>query len=416
MATQEEKQELALFKFGMIAPVVNGTFREESKEAYYREITKEPHILPNGKLVQFAPATIKKWYIKYNRDGLDALVPKSRIDLGRTRALSEDAKKQIQTYLDTFPYITGKKIYEKLIEDRYIFRSDFSVDTLYRYLKNIQFTKEKVTKDDCLAYEFSHANDCWQSDTTMGPIIKAGGKTRQTYLIQAIDDCSRLLVHGELFFEDTGKNVQQVFKRAIQKFGIPKKVFVDNGASFKNHQLKWIFASLGIQIIHSKPYYPQGRGKIERCHRTIKERWLNATDWNTFGSLEDVNSSYLVYLDKEYNNHHHSSINMTPKERYLQDFKQVQFIETSILEEHFLHRITRKVTPSALVSLFNVQYEVPQQYIGKTLCLRYCTDDMSQIYIYDESEGKQLHSIRPVNKVDNQMRSRKTKIDYGKMR
>ena len=416
MATQEEKQELALFRFSMIAPVVNGTFREESKEAYYREVTKEPQIMPNGMLVQLAPSTIKKWYIKYNRDGLDALVPKSRVDLGRTKALREDAKRQIQTYMATFPHITGKKIYEKLIEEGYIFKTDFSVDTLYRYLKNTPFTKETGTKDDCLAYEFSHANDCWQSDTTMGPTIKVEGKTRQTYLIQAIDDCSRLLVHGEFFFEDTGKNVQQVFKRAIQKFGVPKKIFVDNGTSFKNLQLKWICASLGIQKIHSKPYYPQGRGKIERCHRTIKDAWMNRTDWNDFNSLEEVNNSYQAYLDKEYNNHYHSSIKMTPKERYLQDFKQVRFIETAILEEQFLHRTTRKVSPSALISLSNVQYEVPQQYIGQTLCLRYCPEDMSELYIYDESEGTQLHRIVPVNKVDNQKRSRKTSIDYGKMR
>lgn len=86
---------------------------------------------------------------------------------------------------------------------------------------------------------------------------------------------------------------------------------------------------------------------------------MNCTDWNSFHSLEDVNDSYHHFLDAGYNNTLHSSIGMTPRERYLKDFDSLCFVEKSVVEESFLHRITRKVTPTATVSLFNVSYECP---------------------------------------------------------
>lgn len=409
------KREMALFRFSLIAPVVAGTFQQASKMDYYREAASREHLLPNGKPVKFSPLTLKKWYLDYRNGGLDALIPRARIDLGHSRALSEDVRRQIHAYREKFPYITGKKIYEKLIAEGYMKETDASVDTVYRYLKTAGLGKEGMPPKECLSYEFEHANDCWQADTTVGPTIVFEGRHRQTYLIAFIDDASRLLVHGEFFFEDNALNMQRTFQKAIQKYGVPRRLFVDNGCSYQNNQLNWICAELGIVKIHSRPYYPKGKAKIERSHRTEKDRWMNCTDWNEFHSLEDVNNSYQHFLNTQYNNSPHSSIGMTPKERYLKDFDTVRFLERSLIEEGFLHRITRKVTPTATVSLYNVSYEVPQQYIGRTIHLRYRPEDMSEIYIYDGESGKRLHTAYPVKKLDNAKRRRRANISYHAM-
>ena len=343
--------------------------------------------------------------------GLEALIPKARIDLGHSRALTEDVCRQIHAYREQFPHITGKKIYEKLIVEGYMKETDASLDTVYRYMKAKEMTRNGMPPQECLAFEFEHANDCWQADTTVGPTIVYEGRHRQTYLIAFIDDASRLLVHGEFFFEDNARNMQMAFL----KFGVPRRIFVDNGCSYRNNQLDWICAELGIVKLHSKPYHPKGKAKIERSHRTEKDRWMNCTDWNTFHSLEDVNTSYHRFLDTEYNNSPHSSIGMTPKERYLKDFDSLRFLEKAAVEEGFLHRITRKVTPTATVSLFNVSYEVPQQYIGRTIHLRYRPEDMSEIYIYDGDSTKRLHTVYPVKKLDNAKRKRRANISYGSM-
>lgn len=415
MTTEQQKKELALFRFSLIAPVVSGTFKEESKMAYFRSATKEPCLMPDGRLIRFSPLTLKKWYQYYTTGGLEALIPHNRIDLGKSRALTDDVCQQIHAYRQTFPRITGKMIYEKLIEDGYMKKADASLDTVYRYMKQADLTREGMPPEECLAYEFAHANDCWQADTTMGPVIVYEKRKRQTYLISFIDDASRLLLHGEFFFEDNAINMQHVFRKAIQKFGIPKKAYFDNGCSYRNTQLEWICASLGIVKIHTKPYVPKGHGKIERSHRTAKDGWQNATDWNEFHCLEDVNKSYHEFLDKKYNHSKHSSIDKSPKERYLEDFDRIRFAEESQLYEQFLHRITRKVTPTATISLFRTVYEVPQQYIGYKIIFRYNPEDMSEIYIYEEETGQRKHRILPVKKVDNAKRKRRPNIDYGRM-
>ena len=415
MTKEEMKREMALFRFSLIAPVVANTYRQASKMEYYRQTCETEHVLPNGKSIRFSPLTLKKWYQKYTRGGLEALIPHARIDLGQSRALSGDVCRQIHAYREQFPYITGKKIYEKLIEQGYMKKTDASVDTIYRYLKSADLTRTAMSQQECLAFEFEHANDCWQADTTVGPVIVTEGKHRQTYLIAFIDDASRLLVQGEFFFEDNAINMQKAFQKAILKYGVPKRIFVDNGCSYQNNQLNWICGELGIVKIHSRPYHPRGKAKIERSHRTEKDRWMNCTDWNAFHSLEDVNNSYHEFLDTEYNNGMHSSIGMTPKERYLKDFDSLRFLEKTVIEEGFLHRITRKVTPTATVSLFKTAYEVPQQYIGHTIHLRYRPEDLSEIYIYDGDSTRRLHTAYPVKKLDNAKRKRRANISYGAM-
>ena len=415
MAAGEQERDVALFKFSLIAPVVAGTFPQATKMDYYRETCGKEHQFPDGKKMKLSPLTLKKWYWLYTDGGLEALLPKARCDQGESRVLSRDVCEQIQAYKKHFPHITGKKIYELLLRDGYLKKEEASLDSVYRYLRAAGLERGGAPPQECLPYEFEHANDCWQADTTVGPVITEGRRHRQTYLIVFIDDASRLVVHGEFFFEDNALNMQKAFRKAVLKFGVPRRIYVDNGSSYRNHQLDWICAELGIVKIHSKPYYPCGKGKCERSHRTEKDRWMHCTDWNTFHSLEDVNTSYCRFLDTEYNNSPHSSIGMSPRERYLKDFDTLRFVEESTVEESFLHRITRKVTPTATVSLFNVSYEVPQQYIGRTIHLRYRPEDMSEIYIYEGEGGKRLHTATPVRKLDNAKRSRRANISYGEM-
>ena len=67
-------------------------------------------------------------------------------------------------------------------------------------------------------------------------------------------------------------------------------------------------------------------GKIERSFRTIKDNFVNCSDWNSFTSLEDLNAKYTVYLEDSYNNCVHSSIETTPKKRYMQDYDIFKFL------------------------------------------------------------------------------------------
>ena len=95
----------------------------------------------------------------------------------------------------------------------------------------------------------------------IGPVIKINGKKVHTYLIQIIDDASRLIVGNEFFLNDNAINFQHVLKQAIKTYGIPKKIFVDNGTPYKNLQFEIICANIGIVLIHAKAFSPESKRK-----------------------------------------------------------------------------------------------------------------------------------------------------------
>ena len=87
--------QIAQFRFGLISPVIQGLYPDSSRAEYYRRVTEEPLILPDGRSIQYKAKTIEKWVSLYNRGVFDALMPKERSDKGKTRVLSDDAIEQI---------------------------------------------------------------------------------------------------------------------------------------------------------------------------------------------------------------------------------------------------------------------------------------------------------------------------------
>lgn len=405
--------EIALFRFSLIAPVVNDTFDAISQMQYFRDVSSKTHTLPNGSKTKFSAGAIKKWFLTYRKDGFEALVPKTRKDMGKPRNLNLNSIEKIHSLKEKFPYITGKLIYQKLVEEGYIKVTKTSLATVLRYIRDNNLKRNQVAPVERRAFEMQFTNDCWQSDTSHGPVIKVNNQKKQTYLITFIDDASRMIVHGEFFFNDNAVNMQIVFKRAIAKYGVPRRLFVDNGGTYKNEQLKLICASVGTVLIHTRAYSPESKGKIERSFRTIKDNWLNGVDWNEFESLEHMNSEFNKYLNEKYLNTLHSSIEMTPRNRYLQDSDKIKFIPTEILDTHFLHRESRKVNNDSTLQLQNKLFEVPQKYIGQRVDIRYLPTDTSQIFIFNK-DNKLTDTVYPLKRVDNS-KVKRNNIDYTKI-
>jgi hypothetical protein len=255
-----------------------------------------------------------------------------------------------------------------------------------------------------------HANDCWQSDCSSGPVIMVNGKKTQTFLYAHIDDASRHVLHAEFYFRDNAVNMQDSFKKAIAKAGIPRRYFVDNGKSFDNLQLRLICASLGIALIHTRPYMPKSKGKVERLFRTIKDGWMNSVDWNGFSSLGDINASLSAFLSEKYTNSIHASLGCTPKDRFMRDYDKLRHMPIEELNFHFLHRKECRVTNAATIKLLGTEYEIPQQYIGSKVKVRYLPADMSGLFIFSD-EGTLLHTVRPVKKIENS-KIKRAAIDY----
>lgn len=392
-------KEIALFRYALIAPLINDTSTAPSKSQYYQELAKKKYVLPNGREVMYAAGTFKAWYLDYQKKGFDALYPKTRSDIGMTRTMDQETKHRIHELKEKFPYITATMVYQKLLEEGFITTTSTSLTTITRYIRRNHLTSKQLTGKERRAFEMEHINDCWQADTSHAVRLTIKGKKYKTYLILFLDDASRMIVGYDFFFEDTAVNMQLVFKKAIAKYGKPKRIYVDNGSPYKNEQLQLICASLGIVLIHTKPYDAAAKGKVERVFRTIKDHWLRVIDWEQLYSLEDTRKSLETYLNTQYQNKKHSALSTSPKQRFVEEQDRIQYVDKEELEEHFLHTENRKVRNDGTISLSSQYYEVPQKYIGMVIQVKYQPSNKVELYIYEGKQRKE--KVVPLKRIDN---------------
>lgn len=401
-----------LFRYSIIAPLINNTNEFNTINEYCDFVASKSYDF-EGKVIKLTSKTVKNWYYKYKKEGLESLENHKRSDKNNFRKIKNElVEDKIVELRKMYPRITAKKIHEKLIEENYI-TSDVSVHAIFRYLRNNNLKAVQISKKEKKKYEHDYPNDSWQSDTSTGPYIKVDGKSKRAYLIMIIDDASRLIVGYDFFFEDNAINMQKVLKSAIKKYGIPKQLYVDNGSPYKNEQISLITARLGIKLIHAKPYSPTGKGKIERSFRTIKDGWLNCSDWNEFKTIEDIKTSFSNYLYKEYINKEHSETKITPNNKWHNEIKELKLIEEEKIEEAFMHSRLSKVYNDSTIQINNEKYEVPYKYVGQKIEVRYYVNNPKEIIIY--KDGKRCETCKLVDKKANSSIYRKNNIDYDKM-
>ena len=411
--TMKHNAEVAQFRFALIAPVIQGLYPDASATAYYKRVTASPLTLPDGSTVTYSYKTLEKWKSQYSIGGLDALMPGTRSDKGIPRALNEDAIAEIYRIKEEHPRMNATQIYTHLVRESFI-PATVSVDSVQRFIRHNDL---KSARDpnlrDRKAFEEDEFGKIWQADTCYLPHITEDGTSRRVYCIMIIDDHSRLLVGGELFYNDNACNFQKVLKDAIATYGIPDKLYVDNGCSYSNAQLSMICVSLGILLLHTRVRDGASKGKVERHFRTLKERWLYTLDMESIQSLAQFNGMLKDYM-RDYNTTFHRGIDTIPLERYQASKDHPRKPESrQWLDDCFYNRITRKVRKDSTISIDKVCYDVPMQFISAKVEVRYLPDDMTSAYILFEGEK---FPIRQTSRNDNchTRRNNPPAIDYSK--
>ncbi len=405
---------VAQFRFALIAPVIQDLFPDATKTAYYKRVTENPLKLPDGTTKEYDYKTVEKWVSQYRLGGIDALMPRERSDKGTSRALPDTAIEEIYRLKEAFPRLNATQIHQKLIADSFI-PASVSVDAVQRFIKHNDLKSARNPNvRDRKAFEEDMFGKMWQADTCYLPHITEDGQCRRVYCVMIIDDHSRLLVGGELFYNDNAANFQKVLKDAIATYGIPDKLYVDNGGPYCNDQLSLICGSVGTVLLHTRVRDGASKAKVERHFRTLKERWLYTLDVASISSLAEFNSLLKDYM-RSYNTTFHTGIDCTPFSRY-QDTKSHSRTPQSRewLEECFLNRIARKVNKDSTVSIDKTSFDVPMQFISMKVDIRYQPSDMDTAFIL--YEGMHFPLLRTDKNANcHTKRNNAPTIDYSKL-
>lgn len=379
---EEEKMQVALFRFGVICDFVNGTrLSPGEKSRLLREKCARKWQIPFSEKTRIGRSTILRWVRLYNASGgkLDSLYPGDRQDRGQSRAMDEETCLALIALRARMPAVPAVHLIREM-ETRNLVTPGITLNpsTVYRFLhrQHLMSPVEK-TPQDRRKFEAELPNDLWQSDVMHGPMVKADDKMRKSYLIAFIDDHSRLVPCGRFYLSEGLSSYLDALKLAILTRGLPRKLYVDNGPAFRSRHLEYICASLGIALIHSKPYTPQGRGKIERFFKTVRSGFLTGFTGKT---LSDINESFETWLTDAYHQRPHGGTGQTPFQRFTSHSECLRAAPGN-LRDFFRQTARRRVGKDRTIVLNDRLYEGPVSLIGRRVELLYHAEVPDQVEI-----------------------------------
>jgi transposase InsO family protein len=393
---EEQKKQVAIFRFGVISDFVSPTRLDWGERArLLTEKCARQWQIPFSNRTRLSPATIRSWLRAYEKGGqrLESLYPHSRNDRGEARALDQEttlALLGLRREMPTAPVQTLIRTAQQrgVVDDE----QHLAESTVWRLLKReglMQRTEQAAV--DRRRFEAALPNDLWQSDVMHGPAVSVDGKNRKAYLIAFIDDMSRLICYAQFYLSENLNCYLDALRQALLTRGLPRKLYVDNGPAFRSFHLHQITASLGIALIHAKPYQPQGKGKVERFFRTVRSDFLPAVRAKT---LNDLNTALDGWLRDVYHNRQHRSTGQTPLARYAAHCECVRAAPKD-LPDHFRQQARRRVAKDRTVSLAGRLYEAPIALIGKQITLLHHAQDLARVEA--RYEGKSYGTLTVVD-------------------
>jgi putative transposase len=401
MTDQDKKMQIATFRFGLISEFVTGVrLVYGEKEKLLKEKLARSYDVPHSPRNKISRSTIEKWICDYKKAGfrIEGLYPQERSDKGHTRALSSTLRLAIKELKKEEPHIKAPALIQCLRHKKLIAADEeINFSTLYRYLNSEDLKAVNENAVDKRHFEAAHPNEIWQSDVMHGPYVRSPDSKlkKKSYLMAIIDDHSRFIVHAEFYMAETRDNFLDCLRQGILKRGLPQKLYIDNGSCFKALRLDQVTAQLGIGIQHSRPYTPQGRGKIERWFKYVRDNFLRVHGQISTESagekLDFLNQQFQEWVD-EYNVRVHGTTKQSPYERYRAGLECVRPAPAGLLD-YFRQIEFRRVKKDRTVRLMGQMFEAPVSLVDRQVELRFHLEKLSEVEVFFQGKS---YGVAPI--------------------
>ena len=366
------RQEIALFRYGVIADLVHLPVGAPGAGALMRAKAERNYVIPGSERTRVAANTIRGWVNLYRRGGFDALYPRARTDRGQPRRLAPEVAERLVALKTGNPRCSVRAII-RMARDEGI-EDPLAPSTVHRLLsREGLFDRKPPDGADRRRFAFRDAGELWMSDVMHGPKVRHGRVRRKTYLIAFIDDATRVVPFAAFAMSENTSAFLPVFRNALIRRGLPARLYVDNGSAYRSRHLSLVCAKLGVALIHARAFQPAGKGKIERFFRTLRAGWLAHIEAGERETLETLNRSLWAWIEGEYHHTPHRGLEgRTPLEQWALASGAVRYPDATMdLDDLFLFEARRRVYKDRTVSLNGRVYEVDALLIGEKVTLRY---------------------------------------------
>lgn len=384
---RKRAQKVALFRYQVISPALEAGLSKAQRGRVVRQLAAQVFDHPLTGPRKYSRESIDRWVRAYRRGGFDALVP----------AVAKPAPRIDTEVLDLAAGLKAENPDRTAAQVRRILISSTgwspSESTLLRLFHARDLMVQTGQSREVFGrFEAVRANERWVADALHGP--KLFGK--KTILFAFLDDHSRLLVGYRFgFLEDTIR-MSWALRGALESRGVPESLYVDNGAPYVDSWPQRACAKLGVRLIHATPNRPQGKGKIERFFRTVRDQFLVELTEEALKELEEetndpmaglveLNRLFTAWVETVYHHHEHSETGQTPLDRWDESWAKVGHrppLPSGVaLTEAFLWSTDRTVTKTATVSLYSNTYQVEPALVGRRVELVFSPFNLETIEV-----------------------------------
>ncbi len=222
-------------------------------------------------------STYYKWRRAYDEDGIMGL-EKTKPGAKRIwNRLHDNEVKRVLEIAKLHPELSPRLLAVKITDEEAF---SVSESTVYRILKENDLISPRPLEEKPAEKEWrhktTHPDQVWQCDGTNFFVISWGYYTD----IPTLDDYSRKILGHDLKPNESAFSICDAVEIArenaekeghlLDKSGMPR-LYTDNGSGFISKVMADYLKMHGIGHILGTPYHPQGRGKIERFNRRLKE-------------------------------------------------------------------------------------------------------------------------------------------------
>lgn len=389
--------DIGVWRYGIISALLHPHPDDGPLYLTLDSIASRTYYHPDGKTVHYSAETLRKWLYRFRQGGLPALSDSPRVDKG-THRIPKSITDALFAIRAEHPRWTVSLMLDRLVKDHLWNKRTPARSSLYRYIRQHNLRRDPHLKPERAprSFEFVHFGQLWTADFMHGPRLWVNKRKRKTYLHAIIDDASRYVVGARFYLAENVQSLICELMRCVRKFGICQRLYTDNGASYASRHLKIVCARLSVHLHHTPPYTPQGRGKIERYFRTVRDQFLAADESKT---LQQINNAFNQWLS-DYHHNIHSTLKCSPLQKRMQIESKCRILpEVTDIEALFRTEKRCRVYTDGTVHLQKKRFEVPDYLPGDRVAIYYLPWDLSQIYYGDE-----MKPARPLDTLANAYR------------
>jgi transposase InsO family protein len=391
----------ALFRYQWVAELETRVLAGEPLADALASVQSRPRSDPRGRPCRPSVRTLYRWLAAYRQSGLGGLEPQQRPRVEASKVLPPKLLSLLRTAKTDDPELSVPDLIELARADGVLGATEpVCRTTVWRACRRMGLPLRRahlLEAADTRRFAYPHRMMMGLAD---GKHFRAGARRLRRVALTFLDDATRFGLGVVVGPSESTLLFLRGLHQVAGRWGLPQALYLDHGPGFISLDTEAVLARLGVRLLHGRVRYPEGHGKVERYHRTLKHKVTRGLD----GHPEvDPDCGALTlrlthWLREIYNHTPHESLGgETPAERFHRDTRELELPpDRAWLDAQFRTTHERTVSGDHVVSIDGVAYEVPRPCRGRIAVTRHLLTGRLTVRV----DGREIE-IHPVDPTQN---------------